>query len=213
MASDPKELSNYIIDGNAQAAAKWADEALAGGMKATAIINQGLMPGMAEVGRRFKGGEYYLPEVIISARAMKAVMTKLQPLLTQSKAQRSGTVVIGTVQGDLHDIGKNLVGMMLEGAGYEVIDLGTDVPPEKFAQTAKEKKADIIGLSALLTTTMPMMKTTVAAVKKAGVKSRVMVGGAPVTEGYAKEIGADGYAPDAASAVDKAKFLMDIGAK
>ena len=212
---DFKELGTYIIEGNAAGAAKWTDEALAQKVTPTTIINQGLMPGMAEVGRRFKGGEYYLPEVIISARAMKAVMGKLQPLLTASHAARTGRVVIGTVQGDLHDIGKNLVGMMLEGSGFEVHDLGTDVAPDKFAQEAKAKKADLVCLSALLTTTMPMMKSTIQALNTAGVRKqvKVMVGGAPVTQNYADEIGADGFAPDAASAVDTARFLMDVGAR
>ena len=212
---DFKELGNYIIEGNAKGAAQWTDQALAQKVKPTEIINQGLMPGMEEVGRRFKGGEYYLPEVIISARAMKAVMGKLQPLLVKSRAARTGRVVIGTVQGDLHDIGKNLVGMMLEGSGFEVHDLGTDVAPDKFAAEAKAKKADLVCLSALLTTTMPVMKSTIQALSTAGVRKqvKVMVGGAPVTQNYADEIGADGFAPDAASAVDKAKFLMDIGAR
>ena len=212
---DFKELANHVIEGNAQGAAKWTDEALAQKVKANDIINRGLMPGMSEVGRRFKGGEYYLPEVIISARAMKAVMAKIEPLLVKSGAPRTGRVVIGTVQGDLHDIGKNLVGMMLEGSGFEIHDLGTDVTPDKFAQAAKKKKADLVCLSALLTTTMPVMKSTIQALNTAGVRKqvKVMVGGAPVTQNYADEIGADGFAPDAASAVDKARFLMDIGAR
>lgn len=210
---DFKELSQYVIEGNAKGAEEWTKKALAGGVSPLDIINKGLMPGMEVVGQRFKAGEYYLPEVIVAARAMKASVNLVRPLLSESDAPSAGKVVLGTVQGDLHDIGKNLVGMMLEGAGFQVVDLGTDVSPEKFAEAAKSG-ANIIGLSALLTTTMPVMRTTIEALAKAGVrdKVKVMVGGAPVTRDYAKQIGADGFAPDAASAVDEAKYLMDVGA-
>jgi len=210
---DFNELSQYVIEGNAKASEEWTKKALAGGVSPLDVINKGLMPGMAVVGQRFKAGEYYLPEVIVSARAMKASVNLVRPLLSETDTPSAGKVAIGTVQGDLHDIGKNLVGMMLEGAGFQVIDLGIDVSPEKFTEAAKSG-ADIIGLSALLTTTMPVMSSTIDALKKAGLrdKVKVMVGGAPVTRDYAKQIGADGFASDAASAVDEAKYLMDVGA-
>jgi 5-methyltetrahydrofolate--homocysteine methyltransferase len=162
------------------------------------------------VGEKYKKGEFYVPEMLIAARAMKSGMEVLRPILTKKDVKGLGTVVIGTAKGDLHDIGKNLVGMMMEGAGFEIVNLGTDVPAERFVETAREKGANIIGVSALLTTTMPGMKDVVQALKKSGLreKVKVMIGGAPVTQGYADEIGADGYAPDAASAVDKAKSLL-----
>ncbi|HDN84570.1 MAG TPA: cobalamin-binding protein, partial [Candidatus Aerophobetes bacterium] len=162
------------------------------------------------VGDKFKKNEFYVPEVLIAARAMKAGMEIIRPLLTKKGVKGAGKIILGTVRGDLHDIGKNLVGMMLEGAGFEIIDLGVDVPPEKFVEAAREKGADIIGLSALLTTTMPGMKDVIEAIKSSDLKGKlkVMIGGAPVTQDYADEIGADGYAPDAASAVDKAKQLI-----
>jgi 5-methyltetrahydrofolate--homocysteine methyltransferase len=208
------ELSQYVINGDAVSAEQWTRKALEGGVEPIDIINRGLMPGMSVVGERFKNGEYYLPEVIIAARAMKASVNLVRPLLTESDAPSAGKVVIATVQGDLHDIGKNLVAMMLEGAGFEVEDLGADVPPERFVEAVKASGADLLGLSALLTTTMPMMRSTIQALKESGVRDqvKVMVGGAPVTREFAREIGADGYAPDAASAVDEAKYLMDIGA-
>ena len=209
-----KELSQHVIEGNAPGAEEWTRQALAQGIKPLDIINNGLMPGMSYVGEQFKAGEYYLPEVIVSARAMKASTKLLDPLLVESEAPRAGRVVVGTVQGDLHDIGKNLVSMMLEGAGFQVEDLGTDVAPDRFAEVVKERGADLVGLSALLTTTMPQLGTTIEALERAGIrqKVRVMVGGAPVTREYAQQIGADGYAPDAASAVDEAKYLMDVQA-
>ncbi|HID96250.1 MAG TPA: cobalamin-binding protein, partial [Candidatus Latescibacteria bacterium] len=154
----------------------------------------------------------YVPEVLIAARAMKAGMEILKPLLAETGAKPVATFAIGTVKGDLHDIGKNLVSMMMEGAGFNVVDLGIDVDPQKFVDTVKEQQIDVLGMSALLTTTMPSMKTTIEALKSAGLRDKVktMIGGAPVTENYADEIGADGYAPDAASAVDKAKELLGI---
>ncbi len=208
------ELSQYVINGDAASAEQWTRKALKGGVEPIDVINRGLMPGMSVVGERFKKGEYYLPEVIIAARAMKASVNLVRPLLAESETPSAGKVVIATVQGDLHDIGKNLVAMMLEGAGFQVEDLGADVPPEKFVEAVKASGADLLGLSALLTTTMPMMRSTIQALKESGVRDqvKVMVGGAPVTREFAKEIGADGYAPDAASAVDEAKYLMDIGA-
>ena len=208
-----KELSQYVIDGDVAGAEEWTKKALEEGVAALEIVNKGVMPGMTVVGEKFKAGEYYLPEVIIAARVMKAVSAQVEPLLLGIEAPSAGKVIMGTVQGDLHDLGKNLVAMMLEGAGFQVEDLGIDVTPEKFAEAVKESGADLVGLSALLTTTMPVLGATIEALKEAGVreKVKVMVGGAPVTRDYAKEVGADGYAADAASAVDEAKYLMDIG--
>ena len=167
---------------------------------------------MNVVGERFKNNEFYVPEVLIAARAMHAGMDILKPKLAESGVEPIGKVLLGTVKGDLHDIGKNLVAMMLEGAGFEVIDLGIDVPPEKFVQAVNEQGGDVIAMSALLTTTMTQMKTTLEALEEAGVKGKVktLIGGAPVTQNYADEIGADGYARDAASAADKAKELLGI---
>jgi len=178
-------------------------------VKPAEILTKGLIAGMSVVGERFKKNEIYVPEVLIAARAMHAGMDVLKPLLTESGVQPKGVFAIGTVKGDLHDIGKNLVMMMVEGAGYKVLDLGVDVTPEKFVQSVKDG-AEVIGMSALLTTTMPSMKITIDAIKAAGMRDKVkiMVGGAPLTQAYADEIGADGYAPDAASAVDVANKLL-----
>ncbi len=173
------------------------------------ILNKGLLAGMSTIGERFKKNEVYVPEVLIAARAMKAGMEILKPLLAAAKVEPVGTVVIGTVKGDLHDIGKNLVGMMLEGGGFRVIDAGINVEPQKFLELARQNKAQLIGASALLTTTMTNMKDIVLAVKGSDMngKLKVMIGGAPVTQAFSDEIGADGYAPDAASASDLAKKL------
>ncbi len=173
------------------------------------ILNNGLIAGMMEVGRRFEAGDYYVPEMLIAARAMQAGLTILRPLLVASGVKTAGKVVMGTVKGDLHDIGKNLVTMMLEGAGFEVVDLGTDVAPEKFAAAVREHKPQLVGMSALLTTTMQNMKSTIEAIEDLGLrdKVKVIVGGAPVTETFAKEVGADGFAPDASRAVALAKRL------
>jgi 5-methyltetrahydrofolate--homocysteine methyltransferase len=173
------------------------------------ILQQGLIGAMSEVGRLFEEGEYFVPEMLIAARAMKAGLAILKPHLVDSGVESTGTVAIGTVKGDLHDIGKNLVAMMLEGAGFEINDLGTDVPPERFV-AAVEEGADILGLSALLTTTMPSMEATMTAIEAAGIrdKVKVMIGGAPVTSDYSDKIGADGFAPDASQAVSLAKSLM-----
>ncbi|MGQ9625292.1 MAG: corrinoid protein [Anaerolineae bacterium] len=208
--ADLNKIAEALIAGNAPEVKKLTEEALAEGLNPQVIIQEGLIPGMTEVGRRFKANEFYVPEVLIAARAMHAGLDVLKPLLTESKIEPIGTVVLGTVQGDLHDIGKNLVGMMLEGAGFSVVDMGTDVSPNKFIEAVKEKKPQILGMSALLTTTMPSMKKTIEAVKEAGLRDqvKVIIGGAPVTERYAREIGADGYAPDAASAVDLVKGLL-----
>jgi 5-methyltetrahydrofolate--homocysteine methyltransferase len=165
---------------------------------------------MAEVGKRFEEGEFYVPEMLIAARAMQSGLALLKPHLQQTDLQSSGKVVIGTVKGDLHDIGKNLVAMMLEGAGFEIIDLGTDVSPDKFVAAAREHQADFVAMSALLTTTMPNMKVTIDALQAAGIRQqvKVLIGGAPVTENFVRQVGADGYAPDASRAVAVAKSLL-----
>ncbi|MFB0520215.1 MAG: corrinoid protein, partial [Desulfatiglandales bacterium] len=180
------------------------------GQDLSSILNDGLLAGMSVVGEGFKKAEVFFPEVLVAANAMKAGMEPLKPLLAEKNIGYSGKAVLGTVRGDLHDIGKNLVGMMLEGAGFEVIDLGVDVSPERFVETVKGENADIIGMSSLLTTTMPMMKRVIESLSTSLIRERVkvMVGGAPITQQYADEIGADGFAPDAATAVDKAKELM-----
>ncbi len=178
-------------------------------MGAGEILNVGLIAGMDEVGRDFKAGDLFVPEVLIAARAMQAGMNVLRPLLAEGDVPTVGKYAIGTVKGDLHDIGKNLVKIMLEGAGFEVIDLGTDVAPEKFVSTVREHRPTVVGMSALLTTTMTQMKAIIEALEEAGVRDsvKVMIGGAPVTAEYAKQIGADAYAPDAASAADIAREL------
>jgi len=176
------------------------------------ILKEGLIKAMDRIGVLFKNNEIYIPEVLIAARAMHAGLGVLKPILAKSNASAAAKIVIGTVKGDLHDIGKNLVGMMLEGAGFEVIDIGIDAPPEKFIQAAKDNNANVIGMSALLTTTMMQMKGTVEALQAAGLKGKVktLVGGAPVTDEFARQIGADGYAADAASAVNKVKEVLKI---
>jgi len=204
------ELSKAILEGDLNAAKKITQQLLDQGVAPGVIVNEGLIVGMNEVGRLFKANEYFVPEVLVSARAMKGAMELVRPLLAAGESATMGKVVIGTVQGDLHDIGKNLVGMMLEGAGFEIIDLQTDVSPAKFVAAVKEHKPNIVAMSALLTTTMTAMKSTIEALKEAGVRDRVkvMVGGAPVTDRFAREIGADGYAPEAASASELAKSLV-----
>ncbi len=209
--ADLQALAQAIINGKAPEAKALTESALAEGVSPADILNQGLIAGMNVVGEKFKNNEFYVPEVLIAARAMKTAMEVLRPQLASSGVQPVGKVAIGTVRGDLHDIGKNLVAMMLEGAGFEINDLGVDVKPERFVEVAKEG-ADIVAMSALLTTTMPAMKDTIDALTAEGVRDRVkvMIGGAPVTQNYCDEIGADGYAPDAASAVDKAKELLNV---
>lgn len=208
--ADLQALAEAVINGKKEEAERLTREAIEGGIDPGAIINDGLIAGMTVVGEKFKNNEFYVPEVLIAARAMQSAMSLVKPLLGEGEVISKGKVVIGTVKGDLHDIGKNLVAMMLEGGGYEVIDLGVDVAPEKFVSAAVENNADVIALSALLTTTMPSMKDTVDALTEAGLKGKikVIIGGAPVTQSYADEIGADGYAPDAASAVDKVNELL-----
>ena len=209
---DLMEMAASLIEGDAPSVKELTEKALAEGIEPARIVNEGLIPGMSEVGRRFKAGEFYLPEVLIAARAMHAGLDIVKPLFSRYDFKPVGTVVLGTVKGDLHDIGKNLVGMMLEGAGFQVIDLGVDVSPDKFVETVKERRSHVVAMSALLTTTMPSMKATIEALKEAGLQGevKVMVGGAPLTQRYADEIRADGYAPDAASAVDKARELLGI---
>jgi 5-methyltetrahydrofolate--homocysteine methyltransferase len=204
------DLRQNVIDGNAAGVPGLVKQALDESRPPEQILNEGLISGMAEVGRLFEEGEFFVPEMLIAARAMKAGLHLLRPHLAAANVKAVGKVIIGTVQGDLHDIGKNLVGMMLEGAGFEVIDLGTDVPPDKFVAAVKEHQPKLVGMSALLTTTMVNMKTTVEALQEAGVRGtvKVMVGGAPVTDAFAQQIGADAYAPDAASAVDVARSLV-----
>ncbi len=201
------DLKQNVIDGNAASVPDLVKQAMSEGVPPEKILNKGLISGMAEVGRLFEEGEFFVPEMLIAARAMKAGLELLRPHLAAANVKAVGKVILGTVQGDLHDIGKNLVGMMLEGAGFEVIDLGTDVSPDKFVAAVKEHKPDLVGCSALLTTTMPKMKTTIQALTEAGLRPsvKVMIGGAPVTEKYAAEIGADLYAPDASSAANRAK--------
>jgi 5-methyltetrahydrofolate--homocysteine methyltransferase len=197
-----------IVDGQQDVVAEAVDAALESGVPARTVLDEGMLAAMAEVGRQFEEGECYVPEMMVSARAMKAGLAKLQPSLKQTDAQSAGTVAIGTVKGDLHDMGKNLVGMMLEGAGFKVKDLGVDVSSEAFVAAADE--VDVIGLSALLTTTMGHMQDALQALDTAGKRSKVkvIVGGAPVTEDFARRIGADGYAPDASRAVALAKSLI-----
>jgi 5-methyltetrahydrofolate--homocysteine methyltransferase len=200
-----------ILEGNMKAVATATIEALAAGVAAGSILNEAMIPAMAEVGRLFEINEYYVPELLIAARAMKAGLEILKPQLVATGIEPKGKVVVGTVKGDLHDIGKNLVAIMVEGAGYEVIDLGVDVSPEAYVNTAIAQGAQVIGLSALLTTTMPSMKATVEALQESGMagKIKVMIGGAPVTQKYADEIGADGYARDAAGAARLVEQLIN----
>lgn len=205
-----KDIYTNVMEGQTQAVKDKVQAALDAGIDAPVILNQGMIAAMAEVGRLFEEGEYFVPEMLIAARAMQAGLGLLKPHLVDSGVKTIGKVVIGTVKGDLHDIGKNLVAMMLEGAGFEVIDLGADVAPEKFVNAAREQSAQIVAMSALLTTTMPGMKHTIEALSEAGLrdKVKVMIGGAPVTQDYANQIGADGFSGDASRAVAAAKALI-----
>jgi len=205
-----KDIYAGVIDGQSALVQEKVKDALASGLNPGVILNEGMIAAMREVGRRFEEGEFYVPEMLIAARAMQSGLALLKPHLQQSDIKSAGKVVIGTVKGDLHDIGKNLVAMMLEGAGFEIYDLGTDVTPQKFIETARSVDADIIAMSALLTTTMTNMKVTIDALTEAGLRSslKVMVGGAPITDQYAAQIGADGYAVDASRAVSVAKSLL-----
>ncbi len=206
--TDLKVLADAIIKGDQKAAVEITRAAIEEGTAAKSVLDEGLIAGMGIVGARFKKSEIYIPEVLIAARAMKSAVELLEPELAKAGVEPIGKFLIGTVQGDLHDIGKNLVAMMLKGAGFEVVDLGVDVSAEEFANQAKARGVGLIGMSTLLTTTMPVMEKTLRALKDAGVSAKVMIGGAPVTQGYADKIGANGYAADAASAVDVAKSLV-----
>jgi 5-methyltetrahydrofolate--homocysteine methyltransferase len=199
-----------ILNGEKTATPVAVQAALAAGLAPASILTEGMVSAMKEVGQRFEEGEYFVPEMLISARAMQAGLAVLKPELLKNNFTAAGKVAIGTVKGDLHDIGKNLVAMMLEGAGFEVLDLGVDVTPEKFLAAAQAQGVDIIALSALLTTTMPMMAQTIQALQAAGLRERVkvIIGGAPVNEAFAAQIGADGYSPDASRAVSLAQSLM-----
>jgi 5-methyltetrahydrofolate--homocysteine methyltransferase len=205
---DQEKFYEALCEGSMDKIKELTQKALNGGDVPEKILKEGLIPAMDRIGVRFRNNEIFIPEVLIAARAMHAGLGVLKPILAKSTTSTTTKVVIGTVKGDLHDIGKNLVGMMLEGAGFEVVDLGIDVAPEKFIQSAKENGAKIIGMSALLTTTMMQMPTTVQKIKAEGLKVKTVIGGAPVTAEYAKQIGADGYAPDAASAVSTIKEVL-----
>ncbi len=205
---DYERLKTTMKSGKVADVRKLVEAALAEGVSAQDILNRGLLEAMGEVGQRFKRNEVFVPEVLVAARAMKAGTEILKPHLIKAGVQAVATAVMGTVKGDLHDIGKNLVIMMLEGAGFAVIDAGVDVAPDKFVALAKEHGAKIVGLSALLTTTMPSMKGAVEAIRAAGLPVKVIIGGAPVTQAYCDSIGADGYSPDAASAAELARRLI-----
>jgi 5-methyltetrahydrofolate--homocysteine methyltransferase len=209
---DLDALKEAVIGGDAKGCTLLTEVAIKAGHSPHKILTEALVPAMQIVGDKFRCNEVYVPEVLVAARAMKKSLGLLKPLLTQTGAKPVGTAVIGTVKGDLHDIGKNLVAMMLEGAGFEVIDLGADVAPEKFVQAAKDTGAQIVGISTLLTTTMLGMKDVLLALEQADLRKsvKVMVGGAPVTQSFASEIGADGYGESAADAVDKAKELLGV---
>ena len=204
------ELSTAVIEGNVEDMADLTEDALDEDLSPQDILDKGLMPGMDHVGVEFKAGNMFVPEVLRSARAMHNSMDIIRPMLAETGAKMTGTMVIGTVKGDLHDIGKNLVGMMCEGAGFEVKDIGKNIEPEAFVEAVKEFEPDVIGMSALLTTTMRSMEHTIKALEEAGLrdKVKVMVGGAPVTQSFSDQIGADGYASNAASAAELAKSFV-----
>ncbi len=203
-----KDMQEALIAGKKAEVESLVDRALAEGLPAAKILNEGLIPGMERLGVLFKNNEVFIPEVLVAARAMNAGLAKLEPHLAKAGVKPRGVVVLGTVKGDLHDIGKNLVSMMLRGNGYKIVDLGVDVAPEKYLEAARANGADAIALSALLTTTMVQMKNVVEAVEKAGLRIPVVIGGAPVTRDYAAQIRAQGYAPDAASAVEEIGRLI-----
>lgn len=205
-----EEMADEVVKGHSAPVEELTHKALSQNISAEEILNKGLVAGMTVVSEKFKSNEIFIPEVLISARAMNSGLEILKPLLAESKVESKGKVIIGTVKGDLHDIGKNIVAMLLQGAGFEVVDLGADVSKEKFVEFARKEKAEIVGMSALLTTTMLYMKETIEALQEAGLRPdvKVIIGGAPVTDSYASQIRADGYAPDAASAVDLSKKLL-----
>src|SRR3954447_3125510 len=211
--ADLQKLHDAVLNGDAKTAVAITKQALEEDLDPLELISGTMVPAMDEVGRLYEQEEYFVPELLLSARAMKGSLELLRPLLAERGAKPTGTVAIGTVKGDLHDIGKNLVASLLEGGGFEVIDLGADVPPEKFVEAIKQKGAQIVCLSALLTVTMPSMKSTIEALKQAGVRDqvKVLVGGAPVTKQYAEEIGADGYGENASNAVALARRMCGVG--
>jgi 5-methyltetrahydrofolate--homocysteine methyltransferase len=210
MQEELQALARAILEGKRNEAVVLTQKLVDAGVTPKQILDEGLIAGMSVAGEKFKNGEYFVPEILVAARAMKASMEILRPLLVATDVQPIGTMVIGTVHGDLHDIGKNLVAMMMEGAGFKVVDLGVDVPAEKFIEAAKEHNAQIVGMSALLTTTMTYIPEVIKAFDEAGLRPKVklIVGGAPVTQEWAIQIGADAYAPDAATAVDRCKELL-----
>ena len=210
MAEHLQKIYDDVLNGEMDEVTQHVQAALDARLDPGVILNQGMISAMQEVGRLFEEGEYFVPEMLIAARTMQDGLALLKPHLVQANVQSAGKVVIGTVKGDLHDIGKNLVAMMLEGAAFEIVDLGVDVPPEKFVEAVKAHQPRVVGLSALLTTTMPSMRTTIEALTAAGVRDqvKVIVGGAPVTEAFARDIGADGFAPDASRAVKLTKSLV-----
>jgi 5-methyltetrahydrofolate--homocysteine methyltransferase len=205
-----EKISRAVLEGDRDSTVEYVQAALDANVDANTILQGGLIPAMSDVGRLFEEGEYFVPEMLISARAMKSGLALIKPLLVGADIKPAGKVALGTVKGDLHDIGKNLVGIMLEGAGFAIYDLGTDVSPEQFIDAIKTNEVDLIGLSALLTTTMPMMETTIQAIANAGLRSQVMIiiGGAPITQEFADKIGADGFAPDASQATKMAVELI-----
>jgi 5-methyltetrahydrofolate--homocysteine methyltransferase len=209
---DPKTqvISDHIIDGKVDLIEADVQDALDAGISPEEILNVGMVSAMDEVGALFENGEYFVPEMLIAAHTMQTGLAILKPLLVEGGVEPAGSIVIGTVQGDLHDIGKNLVAMMLEGGGYQVVDLGTDVSPDTFLKAIREHAPNVVGLSALLTTTMQKMRETISVIEEAGLRdqAKIIVGGAPVTEAFATDIGADGYAPDASKAVSLAKDLI-----
>ena len=205
-----EQIADEVQKGNAVATSQLIEQALGKGETAESILYNGLVEGMNIVSDKFKNNECFIPEVLVSARAMSQGLERLKPLLAAANVEPRGKVVMGSIQGDLHDIGKNIVGMLLQGAGYEIIDLGVDVAVQKFVDAAKERQADVVGLSSLLTTTMVNMQSVITGLEGAGIRSavKVIIGGAPVTAAFAEKIGADGYAPDAASAIDLVDGLL-----
>lgn len=205
-----KSIHAAVVTGDMTTTQEQVEQAIGSGLAPADILHEGLISAMTEVGTRFEEGDYYVPEMLIAARAMKGGLAILKPLLAASDVQPLGKIVLGTVKGDLHDIGKNLVSMMLEGAGFEIVDLGSDIAPDKFVEAVKSGGVDVLGMSALLTTTMPLMKVTIDALVEAQLRDqvKVIIGGAPVTQSYADDIGADGYAPDASRAASLAKSLL-----
>jgi len=207
------DIQEALLKGDKGEVERLVDSALASGLAAARILYEGLIPGMDRLGVLFKNGEVFIPEVLVAARAMNAGLAKLEPFLVKEGVKPKGKVLIGTVKGDLHDIGKNLVAMMLRGAGYQIIDLGIDVSAEKFVAAARESNPDVIGMSALLTTTMVQMRGIIASLRSSGLTMPIIIGGAPVTREFANDIGAEGYAPDAASAVEEVGKLLRGKAK